>query len=62
VFFAVKKAEKAASHDVEMVVESAYAFDPLRTPKLRGRTLFAGLLAATVEGRPMHTQGARRKH
>lgn len=61
VFFAVKKAPKGAAYDVEMVVESAYAFDPLRTPKVRGRALFAGLLTATVEGRPLHTQGARRK-
>lgn len=61
VFFAVKKADKAVQHDVELVVESAYALDPLRLPKLRGRMLFAGLLTATVQGRPVHTRGGRRK-
>lgn len=56
VFFAVKKAGRAAAWDVEMTVESAYAFDPLRQPKVVGRTKIAGLLAATVEGRKLHTQ------
>ena len=39
-----------------MVVESAYAFDPLRPPKTVGRTKIAGLLAATVEMRKLYTQ------
>lgn len=56
VFFAVKKARRAEAFDVEMTVESAYAFDPARLPKLRGRTVISGLLAATVEGRRLHTQ------
>ena len=56
VFFAVKKARRSEQFDVEMTVESAYAFDPLRPPKLRGRTVIAGLLTATVEGRKLHTQ------
>ena len=58
VFFALKKAERSSKQDVEMVVESAYAHDPLRTPKVVGRTKIAGLLAATVEGRKLHTQRA----
>lgn len=56
VFFAVKKAPRSAAYDVEMVVESAYAFDPQRQPKVVGRTKIAGLLAATVQGRKLHTQ------
>lgn len=55
-FFAVKKAARTAAWDVEMTVESAYAFDPLRRPKIGGRTKIAGLLAAAVEGRKLHTQ------
>lgn len=61
VFFGVKKAGRADPHDVEMTVESAYAFDPRRVPKLRGRMAMVGLLTATVEGRHVHTQGAHRK-
>ena len=56
VFFALKKAERGSRQDVVMVVESAYAHDPLRTPKTVGRTKIAGLLAATVEGKKLHTQ------
>lgn len=56
VFFAVKKARRSEPFDVEMTVESAYAFDPLRPPKLRGRTVIAGLLTATIEGKRLHTQ------
>ena len=56
VFFAVKKAGRREPFDVEMTVESAYAFDPRRPPKLRGRTVIAGLLTATVEGRKLRTQ------
>ena len=56
VFFAVKKARRSEPFDVEMTVESAYAFDPLRRPKLLGRMVIAGLLTATVEGRRPHTQ------
>jgi len=56
VFFAVRRAARAAAWDVEMTVESAYAFDPLRQPKTVGRTKIAGLLAATVNGRKLHTQ------
>jgi len=56
VFFAVQKAARSALCDVEMTVESAYAFDPRRQPKKLGRTKIAGLLAATVEGRKLHTQ------
>jgi len=56
VFFAVRKAARAAAWDVEMTVESAYAFDPLRQPKTVGRTKIAGLLAATMNGRKLHTQ------
>ena len=59
VFFAVKKARRADRHDVEMTVESAYAFDPARPPPVRGRMVIAGLLTATVEGRTPHTQKAR---
>jgi len=55
VFFAVRKARRSEPFDVEMTVESAYAFDPVRPPKLRGRTVIAGLLTATVEGRKLHT-------
>ena len=61
VFFAVKKARRADRHDVEMTVESAYALDPARLPQIRGRMLIAGLLTATVEGRPAHTQGSRKR-
>lgn len=56
VFFALKKAERSSGQDVMMVVESAYAHDPLRTPKVVGRTKIAGLLAATIEGWTLHTQ------
>ncbi len=56
VFFALKRAKRGGDEDVEMVVESAYAHDPLRTPKVLGRTKIAGLLAATIEGRALHTQ------
>lgn len=61
VFFAIKKARRSEPFDVEMTVESAYAFDPLRPPKLRGRTVIAGLLTATVEGRKLHTQAPRKR-
>ena len=60
VFFSVKKALRAEPYDVELTVESAYAFDPAREPKLRGRMLLIGLLTATVEGRKPHTQGGGR--
>jgi hypothetical protein len=52
VFFALRKAAKggATREDVEMVVESAYAEDSARPPKLP---------TAAVEGRQVHTQGAR---
>ena len=56
VFFTLRRAGRGAGHDVEMVVESAYAFDPRRAPKTLGRTKIAGLLAATVEGRKLHTR------
>jgi len=56
VFFAVKKAARADPYDVELTVESAYAFDPARRPKLKGPMLIVGLLTATVEGRRPHTQ------
>lgn len=56
VYFAVKKARRSDPFDVEMTVESAYAFDPARPPKLRGRTVIVGLLTATVEGRKLRTQ------
>lgn len=55
-FFAVKRATAGAGHDVEMVVESAYARDPQRIPKVKGRTKIAGLLTATVQRRRLHTQ------
>jgi hypothetical protein len=63
VFFVLRKASKsvAAREDVEMVVESAYAEDPARPPELLGRALFAGLATAAVEGRPVHTQPARKR-
>ena len=60
VFFAVRKAARSDPNDVELTVESAYAFDPARQPKTRGRMLIVGLLAATIEGRRPHTQGAAR--
>jgi hypothetical protein len=63
VFFAVKKARPSShnvKHDVELTVESAYAYDAARQPKVYGRMLIAGLLAATVEERKPHTQGGRR--
>ena len=59
-FFDLKKARKADPFDVVMTVESAYPFDPSRTPKLHGRMVIAGLLLAIVEGRKPHTQGARK--
>lgn len=59
VFFAVKKARRVDRHDVEMTVESAYAFDPARPPHVRGRMVIAGLLTATVEGRTPHTRRPR---
>lgn len=62
IFFAVKKAIPAAPHDVEMTIESAYAFDPKRVPKLRGRIMIGGLLMATVEGRKLHTGRAGKRH
>lgn len=61
VFFAVKKARHSEPFDVEMTVESAYAFDPTRKPKLHGRMVIAGLLTATVEGRKPHTQAPRKR-
>jgi len=63
VFFALRKAGKGGTtrEDVEMVVESAYAEDPARPPELLGRALFAGLATATVEGRQVHTQAARKR-
>lgn len=63
VFFVLRKASKsgAAREDVEMIVESAYAEDPARPPELLGRALFAGLATAAVEGRPVHTQPARKR-
>ena len=60
VFFAVKKAARASPYDVDLMVESAYASDPVRQPKLQGRMLIVGLLTATVEARKPHTQGGRR--
>lgn len=62
-FFTVRKASKrdGAREDVEMVVESAYAEDPARPVELLGRALFAGLAAATVEGRQIHTQPSRKR-
>ncbi len=59
VFFSVKKARRADPFDVELTVESAYAFDPLRLPKLRGRMKIASLLTAMVEGKKPHTKGGR---
>lgn len=56
VFFTVKKARRSEPFNVEMTVESAYGFDPLRAPKLRGRTVIARLLTATVEGKKLLTQ------
>ena len=56
VFFAVKKAVRSAAWDVEMTVESAYAFDSQRQPKVVGRAKIVGVLTATVEGRKLHTQ------
>lgn len=56
VFFKVEKAARSVAWDVVMTVESAYAFDPLQQPKKLGRAKIAGLLAATVEGRKVHTQ------
>jgi len=63
VFFLLRKASKSgtAREDLEMVVESAYAEDPARPPELLGRALFAGLATAAVEGRPIHTQPARKR-
>ena len=63
VFFALRKAGKdgATREDVEMVVESAYAEDPARPPKLLGRALLAGLATAAMEGRQVHTQSARKR-
>lgn len=62
-FFTVRKASKrdGAREDVEMVVESAYAEDPARPVELLGRALFAGLAAAAVEGRQIHTQPSRKR-
>jgi len=56
VFFALKRADRGTGHDVEMIVESAYAYDPRRAPKVVGRAKITGLLAATVQGRKLHTQ------
>lgn len=61
VFFAVRKARRSDAYDIEMTVESAYAFDPARPPKLRGRMLIVGLLTTTVEGGKPHTKGSRKR-
>ncbi len=63
VFFALRKAGKGGTtrEDVEMIVESAYAEDQTRPPELLGRALFAGLATATVKGRQVHTQPARKR-
>jgi hypothetical protein len=63
VFFVLRKGNKSGAPpmDVEMVVESAYADNPARPQELLGRALFAGLATAAVEGRPVHTQPARKK-
>ena len=62
VFFSLKRADRGADRDVEMFVESAYAFDPQRVPKTSGRMKIAGLLTGVVERRPMHTQRRSRYH
>lgn len=61
VFFSLKRAAAGADFDLELTVESAYAFDPRRPPKLRGRMLFAGLATMTVQGQKPHTQHARKR-
>ncbi len=63
VFFLLRKASTSstAREDLEMVVESAYPEDRARPPELLGRALFAGLATAAVEGRPVHTQPARKR-
>ena len=62
-FFTLRKSSKrdGAREDVEMVVESAYAEDPARPAELLGRALFAGLVAAAVEGRHVHTEPSRKR-
>jgi hypothetical protein len=61
IFFAVKRAHRSDSHDIDMIVESAYAFDPARGPKVLGRMSIVGVLTATMEGRRPHTQKGGRK-
>ena len=63
VFFTLRRSSKrdGAREDVEMVVESAYAEDPARPAKLLGRALFAGLAAAAVEDRQVHTGSSRKR-
>ena len=62
-FFTLRKSSKRDGvwEDVEMVVESAYAEDPARSAELLGRALFAGLAAAAVEGRQVHTGPSRKR-
>lgn len=48
VFFAVKRATREEARDVKMTVKSAYAFDPLRQPKVLDRAKIAGLLGYAI--------------
>ena len=61
IFFAVKRSHHRDPHDIDMIVESAYAFDPAREPKVLGRMSIVGVLTATLSGNKPHTQKGGRK-